>query len=91
MSSLLTVFQIHFLDSQFITFMVGVTEDRTSADQVRESFRIVAGDKPFVTELDLKQSMLPPAVVSYLQSTMPQHESANGYNYEAYLNSVFRN
>jgi len=69
--------------------MVGVTEDRTSADQVRESFRIVAGDKPFVTELDLKQSMLPVSVVHYLQSSMPQHESANGYNYEAYLDTVF--
>ncbi|KAF9188664.1 hypothetical protein BGZ51_000403 [Haplosporangium sp. Z 767] len=74
---------------QFITFMVGVTEDRTSADQVRQSFRIVAGDKPFVTELDLKHSMMPPAVVSYLQSTMPRHDSGDGYNYEGYLDSVF--
>ncbi|KAF9897358.1 hypothetical protein BX616_005740, partial [Lobosporangium transversale] len=75
---------------QFINFMVGVTEDRTSSDQVRESFRIVAADKPFVTELDLRQSMLPPAVVSYLQSTLPRHDSGNGYNYEAYLDSVFK-
>ncbi|KAI1319616.1 hypothetical protein EDD11_003609 [Mortierella claussenii] len=74
---------------QFINFMVGVTEDRTSGDQVRESFRIVAQEKPFVTELDLKQSMLPPSVVSYLQSTMPRHDSADGYNYQAYLDSVF--
>ncbi|KAF8946109.1 hypothetical protein BGZ47_001311 [Haplosporangium gracile] len=74
---------------QFITFMVGVTEDRTSADQVRESFRVVAADKPFVTELDLKQSMLPPAVVSYLRSTMPHSDIGDGYNYEAYLDSVF--
>ncbi|KAI7830313.1 actinin-like protein [Gamsiella multidivaricata] len=74
---------------QFINFMVGVTEDRTSADQVRESFRIVAADKPYVTELDLKQSMMPPAVVGYLQSTMPRHDSADGYNYQEYLDSVF--
>ncbi|KAF8986722.1 hypothetical protein BGZ52_007978 [Haplosporangium bisporale] len=74
---------------QFITFMVGVTEDRTSSDQVRQSFRIVAGDKPFVTELDLKQSMLPVAVVSYLKNSMPHDDSAHGYNYEAFLDSVF--
>jgi len=71
--------------------MVGVTEDRTSADQVRESFRVVAGDKPFVTELDLKQSMLPPAVVGYLTASMPHHIRGEGYNYEAYLDSVFSN
>lgn len=69
--------------------MVGVTEDRTSSDQVRQSFRIVAGDKPFVTELDLKQSMLPVAVVSFLKNGMPHDDSAHGYNYEAFLDSVF--
>ncbi|KAF9940342.1 hypothetical protein BGZ65_007308, partial [Modicella reniformis] len=74
---------------QFIIFMVGVTEDRASGDQVRESFHIIAGDKPYVTELDLKHSMLPPAVVSYLQSTIPRHDSADGYNYQVYLDSVF--
>ncbi|KAG0291428.1 hypothetical protein BGZ98_003010 [Dissophora globulifera] len=74
---------------QFINFMVGVTEDSTSSDQVRESFRIVAGDKPYVTELDLKQSMMPPAVVSYLRTTMPRHDAADGYNYKAYLDGVF--
>ncbi|KAG0239019.1 hypothetical protein BGW41_007966 [Actinomortierella wolfii] len=74
---------------QFINFMVGVTEDRTSADQVRESFRIVAGEKPFVTELDLKHSMLPVAIVSYLTSSMPASSTGQGYDYEAYLDTVF--
>ncbi|KAK3818727.1 MAG: actinin-like protein [Benniella sp.] len=73
---------------QFIHFMVGVTEDRASGDQVRESFHIIAGDKPFVTELDLKQACFPPAVVSYLQSSMPHH-TQDGYDYIAYLDSVF--
>ncbi|KAG0260122.1 hypothetical protein DFQ27_003731 [Actinomortierella ambigua] len=79
------------LFEQFINFMVGVTEDRTSADQVRESFRVVAGEKPFVTELDLKQSMLPVAIVQYLTDTMPPSNAGQGYDYEGYLDTVFSN
>lgn len=72
---------------QFIHFMVGITEDRASSDQVRESFHAIAGDKPYVTELDLQQLSLHPAVVNHLQSTMPRHK--DGYDYRAYLDNVF--
>jgi Ca2+-binding EF-hand superfamily protein len=30
---------------QFTKFMVSITEDKTTPDQLRESFRAVAGDK----------------------------------------------
>ncbi|CAG8495259.1 3574_t:CDS:10 [Acaulospora colombiana] len=76
--------------SQFILFMVNVTEDKTSPDQLRQSFKIVAGDKPYVTELDLKRSLLPQNVVSYLQETMPPSEvSTDGYDYSKFLDQVF--
>lgn len=70
--------------------MVNVTEDKTSIDQLRQSFKIVAGDKSFVTELDLKRSLLPVNVVSYLQETMPPSViEADGYDYSKYLDQVF--
>ncbi|KAG9295436.1 hypothetical protein G9A89_013465 [Geosiphon pyriformis] len=76
---------------QFILYMVNVTEDKTSPDQLRQSFKVVAGDKPYVTELDLKRSLLPGNVVSYLKETMPQKEGlAEGYDYSKYLDQVFR-
>ncbi|CAJ0763761.1 13228_t:CDS:10, partial [Entrophospora sp. SA101] len=71
---------------QFILYMVSFTEDKTTPDQLRSSFKAVASDKPFVTELDLKRSLLSTNVVSYLKETMPQRDDvADGYDYEKYL------
>ncbi|CAI2169201.1 8863_t:CDS:10 [Funneliformis geosporum] len=75
---------------QFIIFMINVTEDKTSPDQLRQSFKVVAGDKPYVTELDLKRSLLPGNVVSYLKETMPLSLGVtDGYDYSKYLDQVF--
>ena len=72
--------------------MVSVTEDKTTPDQLRQSFKVVAGDKPFVTELDLKRSLLSTNVVSYLKEIMPQRDGvADGYDYGKYLDKVFGN
>ncbi|KAF7964751.1 hypothetical protein HWV62_3272, partial [Athelia sp. TMB] len=47
----------------FINLLVDITEDQTSAEQLREAFRGIAADKvllqPFVTELDLRVAHLP--------------------------------
>ncbi|QIW98352.1 hypothetical protein AMS68_003870 [Peltaster fructicola] len=58
---------------QFIRFMVNVTEDQNTAEQVFESFREVADGKPYVTELDLTHSLIPDDVVQKLMDEMPQH------------------
>jgi Ca2+-binding EF-hand superfamily protein len=59
---------------QFIRFMVDVTEDQNTAEQVFESFREVADGKPYVTELDLTHSLIPDEVVQQLLDTMPPHK-----------------
>ncbi|KAL1923793.1 uncharacterized protein VTP21DRAFT_8773 [Calcarisporiella thermophila] len=74
---------------QFINFMVNVTEDQTSPDQLRESFRVVAGDKPYVTEMDLKMLVLPAPVVDYLKQTMPRSHQGEGYDYSQYVHQMF--
>lgn len=58
---------------QFIRFMVDVTEDQNTAEQVFESFREVADGKPYVTELDLTHSLIPDELVQKLMESMPQH------------------
>ncbi|KAH0138078.1 alpha-actinin-2, partial [Aureobasidium melanogenum] len=58
---------------QFIRFMVEVTEDQYTAEQVFESFREVADGKPYVTELDLRHSLIPDELIEDLVRTMPQH------------------
>ncbi|RUS25260.1 hypothetical protein BC938DRAFT_472411 [Jimgerdemannia flammicorona] len=75
---------------QFITFMVSVTEDKTTPDQLRQSFKTVASDKAWVTELDLKMCLVPVPIISYLKQSMPKSQhSPDGYNYSAYVDQVF--
>ena len=95
---------------QFIRFMVDVTEDQNTAEQVFESFKEVADGKvrhakqtaqspiltplwrtnlanarprqanywmqPYVTELDLRHSLIPEELVDEMVQTMPEHRGA---------------
>ena len=58
---------------QFIRFMVDVTEDQNTAEQVFQSFREVADGKPYVTEMDLRHSLVPDDVIEKLVDIMPGH------------------
>lgn len=85
------------LESQFgaltyeawLALLVEITKDDvSSADQLREAFRDLAGDKGYVTEQDLRFANLGQETVQFLTSVMPaidvdeeapepqQHESA---------------
>ena len=55
----------------FIRFMVSVTEDQNTAEQVYESFREVANGKTWVTEVDLRHSLIPEELVEELVGVMP--------------------
>ncbi|KJK77502.1 alpha-actinin-like protein [Metarhizium anisopliae BRIP 53293] len=59
---------------QFIRFMVDVTEDQNTAEQVFQSFREVADGKPYVTEMDLRHSLVPDEVIDKLVEMMPPHK-----------------
>ncbi len=58
---------------QFIRFMVEVTEDQNTAEQVFQSFREVADGKPYVTEMNLRHSLVPDEVIDKLVTMMPRH------------------
>jgi Ca2+-binding EF-hand superfamily protein len=78
---------------QFIRFMVDVTEDQNTAEQVFESFREVADGKPYVTELDLTHSLIPDELVQQLTESMPMHRGPDmqqdrdlpKYDYRAFM------
>lgn len=63
----------HVTFEQFIRFMVDVTEDQNTAEQVFQSFREVADGKPYVTEMDLRHSLVPDEVIEKLVEIMPSH------------------
>ncbi|KAI0081627.1 actin cross-linking [Panus rudis PR-1116 ss-1] len=72
----------------FINLLVDIMEDQTSPAQLRESFRGIAADKPFVTELDLRVAQLPQTAIDYLRQAMPKKENGEGepeYDYEAWI------
>jgi len=76
----------------FINLLVDITEDQTSPEQLRESFRGIAGNKPFVTELDLRLAQLPVSAVDYLSEVIPSTNNEVGepqYDYETWLQDVF--
>ncbi|MCJ1306971.1 hypothetical protein MMC25_000615 [Agyrium rufum] len=62
----------------FIRFMVGVTEDQNTAEQVFQSFREVADGKEWVTEVDLRHSLIPDELIEELVKGMPELEIGNG-------------
>ncbi|KAK3170085.1 hypothetical protein OEA41_009470 [Lepraria neglecta] len=64
----------HVSFEQFIRFMVDITEDQNTAEQVFQSFKEVADGKPYVTELDLQHSLIPDELVEDLLNSMPQHK-----------------
>lgn len=59
---------------QFIKFMVEVTEDQQTSEQVFQSFVDIADSKPYVTELDLQNSLVPDSMIDILVKTMPLHD-----------------
>lgn len=64
----------HVTFEQFIRFMVDVTEDQNTAEQVFQSFREVADGKPYVTEMDLRHSLVPDDVIEKLMGIIPPHK-----------------
>jgi Ca2+-binding EF-hand superfamily protein len=81
---------------QFIRFMVDVTEDQNTAEQVFQSFREVADGKPYVTEMDLRHSLVPDEVIEKLVDIIPPHRGPDmaehrglpKYDYIAFMDKL---
>jgi len=84
---------------QFIRFMVDVTEDQNTAEQVFQSFREVADGKPYVTEMDLRHSLVPDEVIEKLVEIIPIHTGPDmqadrgkpQYDYIAFMEKLISN
>ncbi|KAM0334397.1 hypothetical protein ACHAQA_001423 [Verticillium albo-atrum] len=81
---------------QFIRFMVNVTEDQNTAEQVFQSFREVADGKPYVTEMDLRHSLVPDEIIDKLVDIIPLHSGPDmlddrgmpQYDYIAFMDKL---
>lgn len=77
--------------AQFIRFMVSITEDNSTAEQLQDAFQTIAGEKPYVTELDLQMCMIPQSAIDYLKQDMPcvQGGETDAYDYALYVDQMF--
>jgi len=84
---------------QFIRFMVEVTEDQNTAEQVFQSFKEVADGKPYVTEMDLRHSLVPDDVIDKLAQIIPVHRGPDmaadrgmpQFDYVAFMEKLISN
>jgi len=75
-----------------LTSSSNITEDQTTPEQLRDAFRVLANDKPFVTELDLRLAQVPGQSIDYLKEAIPSQDNEVGepeYDYESWLDQVF--
>jgi actinin alpha len=73
----------------FVQHMSQRAADSDTKEQILEAFKIVAGDKEFVTAEDLRK-VLPTEKVEYLIKNIPLYKGIEGsYDYSAWANSAF--
>ncbi|CAG9583300.1 unnamed protein product [Danaus chrysippus] len=60
----------------FLDFMTRESTDTDTAEQVIDSFRILAGDKPYITAEELRRE-LPPDQAEYCVARMPPYRGPN--------------
>jgi len=74
---------------EFVKYMVKSRKGSDSSDNIKSSFRIMADDKPYITEAQLR-AVLPANRVEYLLEHMPRHaEAADAYDYEKFTDDVY--
>eukprot|EP01094_Clydonella_sp_ATCC50884_P006559 TRINITY_DN15781_c1_g1_i1.p2 TRINITY_DN15781_c1_g1~~TRINITY_DN15781_c1_g1_i1.p2 ORF type:complete len:637 (-),score=283.53 TRINITY_DN15781_c1_g1_i1:149-2020(-) len=62
----------------FAQYMVSITEDTASPEQLRESFKTLADGKEWVTANDLRRGQMSNEQVEYLVGAMPPHPEVEG-------------
>ncbi|KAL6631173.1 calponin homology domain-containing protein [Neocallimastix sp. 'constans'] len=75
---------------KYLNYVKSIAEDKTSPDQLREAFKVLAKDKDYVTEADMAAGGFPPATIEYLKQVIPPKDGVpDSYDYSAFLDIVF--
>lgn len=70
--------------------MVSITEDKTSSDQLMQSFLVISNNKDYITEQDIRAGQLAPELVEYLKQALPPKDGVpDAFDFQAYLSSSF--
>jgi len=75
---------------EFVAFMIDQVQDVDSADQILQSFSVLAGGKDYVTEADLRSGKLSDEEISYCVANMPLYNGEEGcFDFKAFSQSVY--
>jgi len=74
----------------YLNYVKSIAEDKTSPDQLRDAFKVLAKDKDYVTEADMASGGFPAATIEYLKQVIPPKDGVpDSYDYNAFLDIVF--
>merc|ERR1712137_1025816 len=75
---------------KFLKYMISITKDEESPEQIEDSFNVLAGGKDHVTVNDMKVGQLSQEQIDHLTSVLPPMEGiGGGFNYKAYVANLF--
>ena len=78
----------HVNEDQYVKYLISLTEDKDTPEQIKASFKQLANDNSSITA---DQLMIPPMTkedAAYLASVMPKHANG-GLDYIAFVDSNF--
>jgi len=82
--------QDHITFSQFVDYMISITADTVSQQQLSDSFNTLAGGKDYVTVQDFKVGQLTEGQIEYLTTQLPAKAGVEGgYDYKTWLAKQF--
>lgn len=75
---------------KFLEYMIQITSDHTTENEIYQAFRDLAGDKDFITADDLRRGGMPAEKVDYLTKEMPPYKDIEGaFDYKTWANAAF--
>lgn len=77
------------LFDQFVQYMIKTRKGSDTPDNIKASFRIMADEKEFITEAQIR-AVLPPARADYLVANMPAYPGVDGaFDYVKFTESIY--
>jgi len=74
----------------FLSYMIKITSDTSSQDEISAAFRDLAQDKDFITADDLRRSGMPSDKIEYLLGEMPAFAGVEGgFDYKKWASAAF--
>jgi len=75
---------------KFLVYMISITKDEESPEQIEDSFNVLAGGKDHVTLNDMRVGQLSDAQIAHLTSVLPAKEGIDGaFDYKQYVANLF--